>query len=369
MDVLADLHAGRYPQAVAGPLRQRIAGDPGATSVLAALDATVDDLSLLPTPRMPERFALRLDAAIAAEYRAATSAGAVPGGEPAARSTTDSGPAVDGGVPQPRQAVNQSLSTSEARRSQNAGGQTAPPRRSPPSAGPPLPGLHGALSPQAPAQPARRAVPPPTALPPHTAARPGQQAGPEPSPAPPSATGVPATDRPANSRPTSFAGSTTATIHSLRAARSKRRRWVGGLVAAAAAIAIGTATVASLDHSGDTGGSAAEPASAPAAPDPATGGNNALQLDPGRFGDALKQIEGKRPAGSLQDSATYSRCLAANAIDPSAVRGVTAVTFDGKPAAAIAVVIDAGHSKVVVVGPDCGISGAADQLAAQTVNR
>ena len=74
VDVLADLQAGVYSDEVTARLRARIADDPEAMAILAALDATVDDLSLLPAPRMPERFALRLDAAIAAES-AARSAG------------------------------------------------------------------------------------------------------------------------------------------------------------------------------------------------------------------------------------------------------------------------------------------------------
>lgn len=376
VDVLADLHAGRYRAEIAGPLRRRIADDPWASSVLTALDATVDELSLLPDPRMPERLALRLDAAIAAEYRATTAAPAPAAG---AASATESAAAQDRGVPQPRRPENQSLSVSQTRQ-QVGGGQAAPPRRTPPFAGPPAvqhpePGPR----PQPPVPPVFRAGPPP-------GVQPGRPAAPEPSSAPSSmapssATGAAPPDRTAAEPPTSFAASTVATVHSLHAARTKRRRWVGGLVAAAAVIGIGTATVASLHHSADTGGlavasatsSSAPGGAAPAAPAPGggsgAGDTNALQLDPGRFGDALKQIEGKRPVGSLQDAATYSRCLAANAIDPSAVQGVRSATFDGKPAAAIAVVVDAGHSKVVVVGPACGINGAADQLAAQLVAR
>lgn len=309
VDELADLHAGRYPAAVSTELRRLVADDPRAASVLAALDATVDQLSLLPTPRMPERFALRLDAAIAGEYRATG----------------------DRVVPQPREGADQSVSASPTGRQQVAGAPPPAPWR-PSSFGSPVPPVT------------------PVGPPPHRTAPPGPpSAGPR--PVPPSAVG---------------------SVTSLDVARTRRRRWVGGLAAAAAVIAIGSATVASLGHSGGTGGLAAAPSSASAvgaAPGGGGGDTNALQLDPGRFGDALKQIEGKRPVGSLQDAATYARCLSANTIDPSAVRGVTSATFDGKPAAAIAVVIDATHSRVVVVGPGCGINGAADQLAAQTVTR
>ncbi|SDO72366.1 hypothetical protein SAMN04515671_1829 [Nakamurella panacisegetis] len=74
VDVLADLQAGVFSEEVTAQLRARIADDPEAVAIMAALDSTVDDLSLLPAPRMPERFALRLDAAIAAESAARASA-------------------------------------------------------------------------------------------------------------------------------------------------------------------------------------------------------------------------------------------------------------------------------------------------------
>ena len=324
VDVVADLHAGRYPADVAGPLRQRLAADPWAASVLAALDATVDELSLLPSPRMPERFALRLDAALAAEARA--TAAAAPG-------------SVDRAVPPPRQALNESLSPSGRAGPQFAAGAAAPP----------LPG--------------GRPAPSPPAVPPKVP--PTLRAVPSPPP-------YPATPAPA--APQAFHGPTGSAplpplvlppVRSLEAARAKRRRWIGGLAAAAAVIAIGSATVSSLQRSDSTPNAAAP---GPSAGSSSTGAN-ALELDPGRLGDALQQIEGKRPAGPLQDTATYNSCLAANTLDPSAVSGVTAVTFQGRAAAAIAVVVDAGHSRIVVVGPQCGIGGAADQLASQTVDR
>lgn len=330
VDVLADLHAGRYPAETSVELRRLVAEDSWATSVLSALDTTVDQLSLLPTPRMPERLALRLDAAIAGEYRAA----------------------VDRVVPQPRQGVDQSVSASPTARQQVAGAPSPPRPRPQPQPQPQPQWRPSTLGPPvlpAPQSAGRSPVPPAA-----TARVSGQAASGGPS--------VPLPDRHG------------APVASLDAARTRRRRWVGGLAAAAAVIAIGTVTVASLDHSGDTGGLASASSSAPPvggapAPGSAGGGTNALQLDPGRLGDALQQIEGRRPVGSLQDAAVYSRCLAANAIDPSAVRGVTSAKFDGKPAAAIAVAIDATHSRVVVVGPSCGINGAADQLAAQTFTR
>jgi hypothetical protein len=73
VDVLADLHAGVLDDAVSDELWPRVRRDPGALGVLEALDATRAELSGLataPAPRMPERFAFRLDAALAAEARA-----------------------------------------------------------------------------------------------------------------------------------------------------------------------------------------------------------------------------------------------------------------------------------------------------------
>jgi hypothetical protein len=70
LEILADLHAGVLDEDLAATLRRRIATDPHAGTVLAALDATVADLVALPrqrTVRMPDEVALRLDAALAAE--------------------------------------------------------------------------------------------------------------------------------------------------------------------------------------------------------------------------------------------------------------------------------------------------------------
>lgn len=73
VDVVADLHAGVFDDAVTAALRPRMESDAEAAAILAALDATTGDLGALarlaPTP-IPARFADRLDAAIAAESRA-----------------------------------------------------------------------------------------------------------------------------------------------------------------------------------------------------------------------------------------------------------------------------------------------------------
>jgi hypothetical protein len=107
IDVLADLHAGLYPDDIAATLRERVAADPDASAVLAALDATTADLHRwddLPPAPMPAQYATRLDAVIAAESAAraagargsggpgpSSGAGAV--GNPTAAPTTATGPA------------------------------------------------------------------------------------------------------------------------------------------------------------------------------------------------------------------------------------------------------------------------------------
>ena len=72
VEILADLHAGVLDERAAARLRQRVATDPQASTVLAALDATVAELAAVPqqrTVRMPNEVAQRLDAALAAEAR------------------------------------------------------------------------------------------------------------------------------------------------------------------------------------------------------------------------------------------------------------------------------------------------------------
>lgn len=81
LELLADLHAGALTERVAGRLRPRVAADPQARAMLAALDATVADLAALPTAcpaRMPDAVAQRLDAALAVEALAVESQRADP---------------------------------------------------------------------------------------------------------------------------------------------------------------------------------------------------------------------------------------------------------------------------------------------------
>lgn len=80
VDVLADLHAGAFDTAEADRLWPVVRQDPDAGSVLDALDATRAELAGLATRAvpMPDRFAAGLDAAIAAEARAAFPSPRVP---------------------------------------------------------------------------------------------------------------------------------------------------------------------------------------------------------------------------------------------------------------------------------------------------
>jgi hypothetical protein len=70
VDVLADLHAGVLDEAESASLWPLVTADPQAREVLAALDATLEDLhgiQDIPAPAMPPEFAARLDSALAAE--------------------------------------------------------------------------------------------------------------------------------------------------------------------------------------------------------------------------------------------------------------------------------------------------------------
>lgn len=74
VDLLADLHAGALEDSVAAQLWPRVRADAEANAVLDALDATTADLATLadlPTPRMPDDVAVRIEAALAEEARAA----------------------------------------------------------------------------------------------------------------------------------------------------------------------------------------------------------------------------------------------------------------------------------------------------------
>lgn len=72
LDELADLHAGVLTDRESKALRARIAGDPAAAEMLAALDRTVAMLGELPEEPIPDDVAARIDAALRAEAAAPT---------------------------------------------------------------------------------------------------------------------------------------------------------------------------------------------------------------------------------------------------------------------------------------------------------
>ncbi|MCE6997085.1 hypothetical protein LZG04_20090 [Saccharothrix sp. S26] len=69
VDLLADLHAGALDPRTEAELRPLVENDPEAREVLAALDATLEDLHNLPPIPMPRHVAERIDAALAEEAR------------------------------------------------------------------------------------------------------------------------------------------------------------------------------------------------------------------------------------------------------------------------------------------------------------
>lgn len=100
LDAVADVHAGVFPPEVQRRLLAEMAADPEASAMLAALGGVVDELSLLPPLPMPEQYAARLDAAIAAE--AAARAGSAPVGPPRPLTVVPPpGPAPQPPAPQP----------------------------------------------------------------------------------------------------------------------------------------------------------------------------------------------------------------------------------------------------------------------------
>jgi hypothetical protein len=67
VDLLADLHAGVLDPETEAELRPLVESDPEALEVLAALDATLADLSALPPLTVPDDVAAKIDAALAEE--------------------------------------------------------------------------------------------------------------------------------------------------------------------------------------------------------------------------------------------------------------------------------------------------------------
>lgn len=347
VELLAGLQAGVYPDDVSARLRAQVAGDTQAMAILAALDTTVDDLSLLPTPRMPERFALRLDAAIAAESAARLAGSASAGVDPGRGR-----PRPPGLEPPWRRQIGQS---SPPRPAPSPFQQltSTPPTGGPPAGPPPAGAVPVQYHPDQGADDGSRFRAGPHF---HGAGIAGRSPGPSPvgSPAP---------------RPGDLGD-----VVSLDAARTRRRRWIGGLGVAAAVVVGATITVASLHQSGGSPSQAGVQSGAalPVTTRPATtatsGAPNALELTPGRFQQAFQQISGAH-SGPLTNVLVAAACYAANDIAGPDVLGVTQVTYDGQPASAIAVKTSATGARVVVVGLRCGVGGAKDALHSEAVTR
>lgn len=355
VDDVADVHAGLFPAEATAELLARIKSDPDGAAILAALDSTVDDLSLLPPLLMPEKYVMRVEAALFAERRTAAAT------RPIARERLGAllapGAGGDGGQtgprplphlpkPRPQTIPGPAESSAHARAV-----PTVPPRHQP---------VIPAFLPGGPTPP-----PPP---PPH----PVRDLGEARERATARAAAAPAS-RPSTSGPTGPTGPSR--LGSLEAQRRKRRRWTTGVLAAAAVAGVGVITAVALNQPSSTGVAGSQPpvASAPAVtvPGDANPGTGALQLDPGNLTPALASIEGRTPAGVLSNLGLYTECLKLNAISPDEVTGATEVTWSGSQAVAIVVkdAADATRVRVVVVGTNCGTSGNAAKLAEQTVTR
>jgi hypothetical protein len=315
LDVLADLHAGVFSDEVAAVLRPRVAADPASAAILAALDATVTDLRSLPPVPIPPQVAARLDAVIAAESAARARAGGPPAGAGAAPAPPIAGPL-------PMRSTTQ---------------QTP----SPPS-------------------------------------------GPFPAQPPP---------RPAG-------GTVSSLDHARRTQQSRstpQRRWATGLAVAAAVAAVfaigavvvnsggtpgtglagdlggittGAGATTGTDATGRPSGSAGEhePSGGAQAPAPTTPGQTqAIVADPQHLTDLLPKIAGKAPAGPFADHDRLLACLAANDADHDEVLGVLPVSYTGERAYAISLRASDGTLRILVVGPECGATGA-DLKAEQTTH-
>jgi len=396
VDDVADVHAGVYPPDQTAELLERIAADEQGAAILAALDSTVDALSLQSQLTMPDKYVLRLDAAIAAAYPAASTSVGPPRAAGRQAPVLRGGlgvllqpgaPTARPGLPRPAGPPNRSTGgpvpsipgprNSQPRNAQSQNLQPTFPARRPPVIpsvlpGPPLSGgpLPGRTLPGQ--SPSGRPLPEQSTTPVTVTdlqkARDRTDIRSTPVRVP-SAPGAPSTDRRTGGQ----------RVGSLEAQRIRRRRWTGGLLAAAAVVAVGTVTaiaVTSGDHGPNMAGPVptaptgiTQPVQAPTGNGAGAAPTQAFVLEKGKYAQALDRIEGQQaPAGALANPVTYAACLAANSIDIPKVKGVTPVTFESQQAFAIAVDQGTGRVKLFVVGARCGTAGA-DLLDSQIVNR
>jgi hypothetical protein len=379
VDDVADVHAGVFSAEVTAELRARIVADADGAAILAALDATVDDLSLLPPLVMPARYASRLDRAIAAEVIARADGRPAPVGSPLVTGGFGAllQPAGPVGAPPGLPTLTVPAAGLPGPRAVDPGDAGAPPQWHAPLIPPVLPGADrhqtmrtppvprqlGAAPPYAPVSAGPRSGPSASAPPDN---RPGRAGGP---------TGRPTGRGPSDGR--------SGTVSSLDAQRARRRAWTRGLLATAALAAVAVGTVLGIRGIGssDTNGVAAPvtlsstttvAAPGSASPGPGAGSGAGLQafaIEPGKFAEAFDKLNGVRE-GKLTEAPVFASCLGQNNVSGSDVLGVSDVTYQGRDAMAVAVSIagDTAHVRILVVGTGCGPNGP-ELLADETVTR
>jgi hypothetical protein len=368
VDAVADVQAGVYDAQTTARLRSLIAEDPQAAAMLRALDATVDELSLLPPLVMPERYALRLDVAIAAEATARGHGRTTVVATAGFASMLAPGAATAAPAPSGLPSIDPDATT-----------QRAVPPGAP---GTRRPGPSGVVDPLSPTV---RVPPPPRRVPLIPPVLPGADRL-RSVPAAPTAAG------PAGPQLPSGGGKETGLpdgVTSLDAHRARRRRWIGGGIAvAAAAAAIAVISTVGLGGSDKESGMASAPSMPAVSTTGATtdgiltpsagfgelppGSTDQLQafvIEPGRFAEALDELEG-RNQGKLSAAPALASCLAANGISGDQLLGVSDVTYRGESASAIAIAVpnDPTKATILVVGAGCGPDGAA-LLVRETVTR
>lgn len=320
LEVIADIHAGMYPPRVEAELRARMAQDREAQAMLSALGSVVDELSILPAQRMPEKFASRLDAAIAAESAARSDQLSVTSG-----GNYRAGPADPGYGTAPF----------------GSSGQNGPPAGWYSStAGPSGFDVNEDIRTSPPPRPFLNVIPSQGTRDPVSAAQPITGPGIRPP---------------------------AVKVGSLEASRRRRRRIIAGLGMAAAVAAIAAVTITGLSSNRNPGSTAAPLSISVSRSGSGSGGPNAVEIDPTNVQAAYPKINGSH-RGELANPITYASCLAANDIKGSDVLGVTDAIYQGTWISAIAVAVDATHAEVVIVGQGCGPQGA-KYITKQPVDR